>query len=288
MRKSRVSISMQFVIATGLILILEILDIMLKGVSPIIRASVRLLYGLVMAGLITYILRTLKIRNYPIKYKKATKVIGIVWIIALLVLFLIFCHIVNNLIGVFGAKTLVSDTMMALSAGFFEEFICRGLLFNAFLKMFKNNNLKCTLTACSSALFFGIFHLLNLINGQALTPTIQQVIYAFVFGVILASVRTVTNTLIWPVILHFLFDWQAGMSISHIFSGIVAWPTFLIVWGLFLILGLAFLISFDRSANQSPHLNSLTQTKYRNSIPSKIIDTCCHPCYSILKSTGLK
>ncbi|GAD16787.1 hypothetical protein LOT_1325 [Lentilactobacillus otakiensis DSM 19908 = JCM 15040] len=39
--------------------------------------------------------------------------------------------------------------------------------------MFKNNGYKYTLTACSSALFFGAFHPLNLINGQPLDPTIQ-------------------------------------------------------------------------------------------------------------------
>lgn len=251
MQKSRVSTSMQFVIAAWLILILEVLDIFLKGTTPTVRASIRLLYGLITAGLSSYILRTVKIRDYRIRYQKTTKAIGIIWIIALLVLFLIFAHIFNNLIAVLSAKTLISDTMMALSAGFFEEFICRGLLFNAFLTMFKNNSLKYTFTACFSALFFGAFHLLNLINGQPLAPTIQQVIYAFVFGVILASVRTVTNTLVWPVILHFLFDWQAGISVSHIFTGVVTWPVFLIVWGFFLIMTLIFLISYDSSANHS-------------------------------------
>ncbi|MBZ3776767.1 hypothetical protein ABC628_11175 [Lentilactobacillus otakiensis] len=132
MPKSRVSTSMQFVIAAGLILILEVLDIFLKRTTPTVRACVGLLYSIISAALIGYILKSTKVRDYHIKYQKATKVIGIIWIIALLVLFLIFAHVLNNVIAVLDAKTLISDTMMSLSAGFFEEFICRGLLFSAF------------------------------------------------------------------------------------------------------------------------------------------------------------
>ncbi|KRL11610.1 hypothetical protein FD05_GL002248 [Lentilactobacillus otakiensis DSM 19908 = JCM 15040] len=62
--------------------------------------------------------------------------------------------------------------------------------------------------------------------------------------------------MVWPVILHFLFDWQAGMAVSHVFTGVVAWPAFLIVWGFFLIVTLIFLISYDRNVNHSRPLSS--------------------------------
>lgn len=55
---------------------------------------------------------------------------------------------------------------------------------------------------------FGLFHLGNLLGGDALTATLMQVVFTFLAGILDAVIRYGTGSL-WPTILtHFL--WDAG------------------------------------------------------------------------------
>ena len=153
------------------------------------------------------------------------------------------------------AKTVVADTMMALSAGIFEEFLCRGLLFSAFLSVFKQAKYKFTEAALASGIFFGLFHFMNLISGQGFLPTLQQATYAFVIGAIFASIRLTTNTLTWVVLIHALIDWQPGISVTHTVSSLASWLVFLAVWGTILVVTVIFLISFDISSKRQLSLS---------------------------------
>uniref|UniRef100_UPI00384E1993 CPBP family intramembrane glutamic endopeptidase n=1 Tax=Lentilactobacillus parafarraginis TaxID=390842 RepID=UPI00384E1993 len=139
--------------------------------------------------------------------------------------------------------------LMAFSAGMCEEFIFRGLLLSACLEIFSRSNLKYTLTACLSALFFGMFHFVNALH-QPIGATIQQVIYACVLGMLLAAVRISTNTMGWVVLLHWLYDASAGLSVNTSATGTGLWAPFLIFWGLLLLVALLFMISYDHSTNR--------------------------------------
>jgi len=59
-----------------------------------------------------------------------------------------------------------------------------------------------------SSLTFGLMHLVNLVDGQALGQTLFQVLSAFLFGTALYILRRVTGTLVWAMVLHALWDFS--------------------------------------------------------------------------------
>lgn len=82
--------------------------------------------------------------------------------------------------------------LIALSAGIVEELLCRNLLFNLFIKCFDNTKWALFWASLSSSAIFGLIHLANLTH-QPLMPTLQQIFYAFAFGLMLCFVHIFSN-----------------------------------------------------------------------------------------------
>lgn len=70
-------------------------------------------------------------------------------------------------------------------------------------------------TMLVSALGFGLFHLPNLLVGQALTPTLIQVTYAFLMGITLSVSMRLSRSILLPVAMHALWDFTTFTSKSH-------------------------------------------------------------------------
>lgn len=66
--------------------------------------------------------------------------------------------------------------VMMLNVGFIEEMLFRGFLF----RMMEKDNLKLAMVV--SAVTFGMGHIVNLLNGEALIPTLLQLCYATAIG----------------------------------------------------------------------------------------------------------
>ncbi len=81
-----------------------------------------------------------------------------------------------------------------LLTGLLEELIFRGLLFRA---MAKDNQKTAILVG---SLTFGIGHIVNLLNGAALVPTLLQVAYATAIGYLFIVIFLKSGSL-WPCIL---------------------------------------------------------------------------------------
>lgn len=78
--------------------------------------------------------------------------------------------------------------------GFLEEIIFRGFLY----KMMAKDNVK-TATLVTS-LTFGIGHIINLLNGADLVPTLMQVVYAVATGYLFVVILQKSKSL-WPCII---------------------------------------------------------------------------------------
>ena len=63
-----------------------------------------------------------------------------------------------------------------INIGFLEEIIFRGFLF----KMLEKDNVKTAIIV--SSITFGMGHIVNLLNGADLVPTLLQVCYALAIG----------------------------------------------------------------------------------------------------------
>ena len=83
-----------------------------------------------------------------------------------------------------------------LCVGFIEETIFRGFLFSAM----RRDGLKSAVIV--SALTFGIGHIVNLLNGAPLLPTLCQVVYAAAFGLAAVLVFLRTGSILPCILAH--------------------------------------------------------------------------------------
>lgn len=112
----------------------------------------------------------------------------------------------------FTLTTIVLLLLSNITIGLFEEILCRGIIFNSFLK----NNTPIRAALISSGLF-GAVHLLNLTHSNDYIGTITQVMYAMFLGMLFATIYYVTKN-IWSVIfLHSALDISSGFyELEHI------------------------------------------------------------------------
>lgn len=128
--------------------------------------------------------------------------------------------------------------LISCLVGFNEETIFRGFIFSGLSAKFRP-----FLTVLLCAVVFGLFHLVNLITGQALETTFSQVLQAGSMGFLYAALRLRLGS-IWPLIfLHGFWDFsvttmQQSMQITGFdttaasgFHPLVGAP--LVIYGLF-------------------------------------------------------
>jgi uncharacterized protein len=91
--------------------------------------------------------------------------------------------------------------------GIAEEVLTRGLLLTAF-----RGGMGEVGVWFWTSLLFGLLHALNILFGQSVGATIQQIVFAFVFGSVLYASRRATGLLAIPIVLHALWDFTTFMS----------------------------------------------------------------------------
>ncbi len=98
------------------------------------------------------------------------------------------------------ATEIVFHFITMLNVGFIEEIIFRGFLF----RMMEKDNLKSAIIV--SSLTFGIGHIVNLLNGEDLIPTLMQVCYAVAIGYLFVIIFYKTKSLVPCIIAHGIFN----------------------------------------------------------------------------------
>ena len=102
-------------------------------------------------------------------------------------------------------KELLVYAALACTAGISEEFLYRGFVLSAFVRMLMNHASPNTLAAILSSAWFSLAHLYQGRRG---------VITTFVVGLIFASIRIWTGSLIPAVAAHIGIDLAAGICVS--------------------------------------------------------------------------
>lgn len=98
-----------------------------------------------------------------------------------------------------------------VNVGFIEEIIFRGFLF----RMMEKTNVKSAMIV--SAITFGVGHIINLLNGAELIPTLIQVCYATSIGFLFVIIFYKSKSLIPCIITHCIVN---SLSIFNIESTI--------------------------------------------------------------------
>ena len=112
-----------------------------------------------------------------------------------------------------------------INVGFLEEVIFRGFLF----KMMEKDNVNRAIII--SAFTFGIGHIINLLNGANLIPTLMQVCYAISAGYLFVIIFYKSKSLIPCILTHRLVNSLSIFNVENTISLYVA-LIFLIIYPL--------------------------------------------------------
>lgn len=109
-----------------------------------------------------------------------------------------------------------------VNIGFLEEIIFRGFLF----KMMAKDNLKSAIIV--SSITFGLGHIVNLLNGADLVPTLMQICYAVALGYLLVIIFYKSKSLVPCIAAHIVIDVLSVFNVENSLSVYII-PVFLIV-----------------------------------------------------------
>lgn len=117
---------------------------------------------------------------------------------------------------------IIFHILTMINIGFIEELIFRGFLF----RMMAKNGVKSAIIV--SSLTFGIGHIVNLLNGAALIPTLMQICYATAIGYLFVIIFHKSNSLVPCIITHCLVNSLSIFNIENTLSLYIA-PVFLTI-----------------------------------------------------------
>lgn len=117
---------------------------------------------------------------------------------------------------------VIFHILSMIGVGFLEEIIFRGFLF----KMMEKDNVNRAIIVTS--ITFGIGHIINLLNGADLVPTLIQICYAIAGGYLFVIIFQKSKSL-WPcIIAHIVINALSIFNVENIISTYIV-PVFLII-----------------------------------------------------------
>ena len=134
----------------------------------------------------------------------------------------------------------LSNTLMALSAGFFEEILVRVSIIPITMGFFKSEK-RAWLVPILSGTFFGLLHIGNIFNGATLLNSIAQVVVNIFTGFYYGTLLVATGSIVPGILLHGLYDYICLTTDKSLASGIMVSELSAseIIWNLILVFGLA-------------------------------------------------
>ena len=117
---------------------------------------------------------------------------------------------------------IVFYMLTMVNVGFLEEIIFRGFLF----KMMAKDNLKSAIIV--SSITFGLGHIVNLLNGADLVPTLMQICYAVALGYLFVIIFYKSKSLVPCIVAHIVINATSVFNVENSLSLYIV-PVFLIV-----------------------------------------------------------
>lgn len=105
--------------------------------------------------------------------------------------------------GNVGAAFLLAALALAITVGFAEEFVCRGMLLVGLRGTFRE-----VLSWALMCVFFGLMHTVNILFGAPASGTVSQVVSSAMAGSTFYLLRRYFGSLLPAMILHGLFDFS--------------------------------------------------------------------------------
>jgi membrane protease YdiL (CAAX protease family) len=126
------------------------------------------------------------------------------WLIPVVILLGVVLRLVRNPWSQVGGRFVVVALLATFLVGLSEELLIRGY----FADVLADAGLGLAWIAVVSSVVFGLLHGANILNGQDVATTLQQVVASAIMGFGLFASLALTGSLWVPVALHFLFDFS--------------------------------------------------------------------------------
>lgn len=127
---------------------------------------------------------------------------------------MILIVILTSVLTISNPRRASDGIVLILITAIVEEYINRGLLtgklIGAILKR-ENSYFQVFGVLILSGLLFGMYHFSN-IHSQSLSITLSQMIQTTGLGVLLAALYMRTGSLIFPIMIHFLWDYNISIQ----------------------------------------------------------------------------
>ena len=102
----------------------------------------------------------------------------------------------------YGVSVVLVTLATGLLIGFAEEILTRGIV----VKMMRDAGHGEWIVMVVSSLIFALLHSANILSGMAAVTVVLTVVYTFGFGVCMYLTLRVTGNLIWPMLVHGMYD----------------------------------------------------------------------------------
>lgn len=183
----------------------------LSGVpyTDIAKSSGNLFYGVLIPVLIGSIFLTIVALWsgwWKDVWRDMYKIKGHSWMHIFLILFVIviIANILSGSIGSLDPSFIIVALFATAFVGYSEELLTRGLL----VRGARGSGLTEIKVFLIVTVVFGCIHGVNIINGQAIMTTIQQVVLAGLSGGVFYVLYRKTGLLAVPMVIHALFDFS--------------------------------------------------------------------------------
>lgn len=222
--------------------------------SELVQSIVTFTTSMLLVFICRHLIQTDKVLSAPISFTKSSKVL----LVSLLVVFVIYSLLVfsvpTNIIKVFktGLTGIIGSLLAAMAAGFFEEWLVRGVFFKGLVETYKNHKFQYVYAAVFSSLLFGFLHIINLSSSSWIAVS-QQIFYAIVFGLVFSAIRIAINGLWLPILLHSIIDFQPQLLTSSVSSA--AWELLLVLFTPLCILSLVTIFALQKNINLEKGIN---------------------------------
>ena len=225
-----------------LLLVYTLAGLVLRPINNLtLRLAIRCFIALVITGFCFYFMHGSKLYSNELNLRHI-KIYNTIFIIIVAIFYLFFRLPIWIELFTTQRSGLINSLLIAVCAGFCEEALFRGMLFNICANYLKKHRYIWLETALVTSILFGLMHSVNLLSSEPLPSVGTQVFYAFASGLMFAYLRLMSNHL-WPAILaHAAFDFTIvpknavfainaqGLSLVYIIFGILTDIYLLFIW----------------------------------------------------------
>ncbi|MGF0118709.1 CPBP family intramembrane glutamic endopeptidase [Promicromonospora sp. Marseille-Q5078] len=156
-----------------------------------------------LAGAVVLTVFLASLRWFPLLFARQTlPARGWMWVAPALVLVPIVLRALGIDYATYAPGVVATALAAGLLIGFVEEVLCRGIV----VTLLRRGGWSEWAVMVVSSLVFALLHSANLLSGMPLGTVAVTVLYTFGFGTAMYLTLRVTRNLVWPILLHGLFD----------------------------------------------------------------------------------